>query len=87
MKFSENWLRSHVPVQASRDELAATLTAIGLEVEEVVALGESLAGVVVARIVECAKHPEADRLQVCKVDAGRGELLQIVCGAPNSPPH
>ncbi len=86
MKFSENWLRSHVPVQASREELAATLTAIGLEVEEVVALGESLAGVVVARIVECAKHPEADRLQVCKVDAGQGELLQIVCGAPNARP-
>jgi len=86
MKFSENWLRSHVPVHASREELAATLTAIGLEVEEVVALGESLAGVVVARIVECAKHPEADRLQVCKVDAGQGELLQIVCGAPNARP-
>ena len=86
MKFSENWLRSHVPVNASREQLAATLTAIGLEVEEVVALGESLAGVVVARIVECAKHPEADRLQVCKVDAGQGELLQIVCGAPNARP-
>jgi len=86
MKFSENWLRSHVPIQASRDELAATLTAIGLEVEEVTPLGESLAGVVVARIVECARHPEADRLQVCQVDAGQGELLQIVCGAPNARP-
>jgi phenylalanyl-tRNA synthetase beta chain len=86
MKFSENWLRSHVPTDASRDELAATLTAIGLEVEEVTPLGESLAGVVVARIVECARHPEADRLQVCKVDAGQGELLQIVCGAPNARP-
>ncbi|MET1163388.1 MAG: phenylalanine--tRNA ligase subunit beta, partial [Pseudoxanthomonas sp.] len=86
MKFSENWLRSHVPTDASRDELAATLTAIGLEVEAVTPLGESLAGVVVARIVECAKHPEADRLQVCKVDAGQGELLQIVCGAPNARP-
>ena len=86
MKFSENWLRSHVPTDASRDKLAATLTAIGLEVEEVTALGESLGGVVVARIVECARHPEADRLQVCKVDAGQGELLQIVCGAPNARP-
>ena len=86
MKFSENWLRSHVPTSASRNELAATLTAIGLEVEEVTPLGESLAGVVVARIVECAKHPEADRLQVCQVDAGQGELLQIVCGAPNARP-
>ncbi|HYM86779.1 MAG TPA: phenylalanine--tRNA ligase subunit beta [Pseudoxanthomonas sp.] len=86
MKFSENWLRSHVPTHASRDELTATLTAIGLEVEEVTPLGESLAGVVVARIIECSKHPEADRLQVCKVDAGQGELLQIVCGAPNARP-
>ncbi len=86
MKFSENWLRSHVPTSATRAELAATLTAIGLEVEEVTPLGESLAGVVVARIVECAKHPEADRLQVCQVDAGQGERLQVVCGAPNARP-
>ncbi|MCF5925230.1 phenylalanine--tRNA ligase subunit beta, partial [Xanthomonas perforans] len=84
MKFSENWLRSHVPIQATRDELAATLTAIGLEVEEVTPLGESLGQVVVARIVEAVRHPEADRLQVCSVDAGQGELLQIVCGAPNA---
>ncbi|MCC4591146.1 phenylalanine--tRNA ligase subunit beta [Xanthomonas campestris pv. cannae] len=84
MKFSENWLRSHVPTQASREQLTATLTAIGLEVEEVVPLGDSLQQVVVARIVEAAPHPEADRLQVCRVDAGQGELLQIVCGAPNA---
>ena len=84
MKFSENWLRSHVPASTSRDGLAATLTAIGLEVEEVTALGDGLVGVVVARIVEVARHPEADRLQVCKVDAGTGQLLQIVCGAPNA---
>lgn len=86
MKFSENWLRQHVKTDASRDELAATLTAIGLEVEELTVLGAALDGVVVARIVECAKHPEADRLQVCQVDAGQGELLQIVCGAPNARP-
>ncbi len=84
MKFSENWLRSHVPTSASRDELTATLTAIGLEVEDVSVLGQSLDKVVVARIVECSKHPEADRLQVCKVDIGTGEPLQIVCGAPNA---
>jgi phenylalanyl-tRNA synthetase beta chain len=86
MKFSENWLRQHVKTNATRDELAATLTAIGLEVENMTVLGESLEGVVVARIVECAKHPEADRLQVCQVDAGQGSLLQIVCGAPNARP-
>ena len=86
MKFSENWLRQHVKTDASRDELAATLTAIGLEVEELTVLGASLDGVIVARIVECAKHPEADRLQVCQVDAGMGSLQQIVCGAPNARP-
>lgn len=83
MKFSENWLRHHVPTTASRDELAATLTAIGLEVEEVTPLGESLDGVVVAQIVSAEKHPEADRLQVCQVDTGNG-TVQIVCGAPNA---
>ena len=83
MKFSENWLRHHVPTNASRDELAATLTAIGLEVEDVAALGESLDGVIVARIVSAQKHPEADRLQVCEVDTGNG-IVQIVCGAPNA---
>ncbi|GLQ46936.1 phenylalanine--tRNA ligase beta subunit [Dyella lipolytica] len=83
MKFSENWLRHHVPTRASRDELAATLTAIGLEVEDVAPLGNSLDGVIVARIVSAQKHPEADHLQVCEVDTGSG-VVQIVCGAPNT---
>lgn len=86
MKFSENWLRSHVPASASREELGAVLTAIGLEVEEVTALGAGLDHVVVARIVSAERHPEADRLQICQVDAGQGEHLQIVCGAPNARP-
>ncbi|MEG2803251.1 phenylalanine--tRNA ligase subunit beta [Stenotrophomonas sp.] len=86
MKFSENWLRSHVPASVSRDELSAVLTAIGLEVEEVTALGAGLDHVVVARIVSAERHPEADRLQICQVDAGQGEHLQIVCGAPNARP-
>jgi phenylalanyl-tRNA synthetase beta chain len=84
MKFSENWLRQHVRTEATRNELAATLTAIGLEVETITPLGESLDGVVVARIVSVERHPEADRLQVCQVDAGNGTTLQIVCGAPNA---
>ncbi len=86
MKFNENWLRQHVRTDATREQLSATLTAIGLEVEEMDVLGEGLDGVVVARIVECAKHSEADKLQVCKVDIGTGELQQIVCGAPNARP-
>lgn len=84
MKFSENWLRELVEVQADRAALAHALTMAGLEVEELTVLGEQLDGVVVAQIVAAEKHPEADRLQVCKVDAGNGELLQIVCGAPNA---
>lgn len=86
MKFSENWLRQHVKTSATRDELAATLTAIGLEVEEMTVLGAALDGVVVARIVDCARHPQADKLQVCQVDGGGEQLFQIVCGAPNARP-
>ncbi len=84
MKFSENWLRELVEIKADRNQLAHALTMAGLEVEEVTPLGDDLAGVVVAEIMAAEKHPEADRLQVCTVDAGRGEPLQIVCGAPNA---
>ncbi|HEY8585464.1 MAG TPA: phenylalanine--tRNA ligase subunit beta [Rhodanobacter sp.] len=86
MKFSENWLRELVEVKADRGQLAHALTMAGLEVEEVTPLGEELAGVVVAEIIAAGKHPQADRLQVCTVDAGQGEPLQIVCGAPNARP-
>ncbi len=84
MKFSENWLRELVEIRADRAALAHALTMAGLEVEELTPLGEGLAGVVVAEIVGAEKHPQADRLQVCRVDAGQGEPLQIVCGAPNA---
>lgn len=84
MKFSENWLRELVEIQATRAELAHALTMAGLEVEELTPLGDDLAGVVVAEIIAAEKHPEADRLQICKVDAGQGEPMQIVCGAPNA---
>ena len=84
MKFSENWLRELVEIKADRTELAHALTMAGLEVEELTTLGEHLDGVVVAEIISAEKHPEADRLQVCKVDAGLAEPLQIVCGAPNA---
>ena len=85
MKFPESWLREHVTVAASRDELSARLTAIGLEVEDTQVLGEGLDSVVVAEILSCEKHPEADRLQVCQVATGAG-TVQIVCGAPNARP-
>ncbi len=84
MKFPESWLREHVKIDASREELAARLTAIGLEVEDVQPIGAELEGVVVAQIISCARHPDAERLHVCQVDAGTGAPLQIVCGAPNA---
>lgn len=84
MKFPESWLREHVTVAASRDELAARLTAIGLEVEDVAVLGEGLDGVLVAEILHAEQHPEADRLQVCQVAIGAGAPVQIVCGAANA---
>ncbi len=84
MKFPESWLREHVDVAADRAALAATLTAIGLEVEALDVIGDGLDGVVVGEIVAAQRHPEADRLQVCQVAIGAAQPLQIVCGAPNA---
>jgi phenylalanyl-tRNA synthetase beta chain len=84
MKFSENWLRELVPLNATRDELCHKLTMAGLEVEGVEAIGGPLDGIVVAEIVECSPHPNADKLRVCKVAIGAAEPVQIVCGAPNA---
>ncbi len=86
MKFSENWLRENVAIEATHEVLTERLSAIGLEVENVESLGAHLEDVVVARIASCTKHPEADRLQVCSVDIGKEDMLQIVCGAPNARP-
>jgi phenylalanyl-tRNA synthetase beta chain len=83
MQFSENWLRSMVDPNMNSDELAHLLTMSGLEVEEVEAVAPPFSNVVVAEVVEVAKHPNADRLNVCQVDVGTGTLLNIVCGAPN----
>ena len=83
MQFSENWLRSMVDPNMTSDELSHLLTMSGLEVEEVEAVAPPFTNVVVAEVKEVAKHPNADRLNVCQVDVGTGELLNIVCGAPN----
>ncbi len=84
MKFSENWLRSLVPIEVDRAALCHRLTMAGLEVEGVEALGEGLGGVLIGEIVAAERHPAADKLQVCRVAIGAGEPLQIVCGAPNA---
>ena len=82
MKFSENWLRTLVNPPHSSDELAHLLTMAGLEVECIEPVAPSFDKVVVAEVLSVDKHPEADRLNVCRVNAG-GEPLQIICGAPN----
>ena len=83
MKFPENWLREFVDPDVGRDELCRRLTMAGLEVEGVEPLGAGLDGVVVAEILACEPHPNADKLRVCRVASGAVEPLQIVCGAPN----
>ncbi|MCS6764024.1 MAG: phenylalanine--tRNA ligase subunit beta [Candidatus Protistobacter heckmanni] len=86
MQFSESWLRSFVNPAISTEELAHRLTMSGLEVESVRPVAPPLQKVVVGHVLEVAKKPDADRLNVCKVDAGTGETLQIVCRAPNVRP-
>ena len=83
MQFSEDWLRQYANPALGSDELAHALTMAGLEVEDVVAAAPPFAGVVVAEVRKVERHPNADKLTVCEVDAGTGRLLQIVCGAPN----
>ena len=83
MQFSENWLRTLVDPKLTSHELSHLLTMAGLEVEEIDPVAPPFSQVVVAEVREVARHPDADRLNVCQVDAGTGTLLNIVCGAPN----
>jgi phenylalanyl-tRNA synthetase beta chain len=82
MKFSLSWLKQYLDTQATPQEIAKKLVELGLEVESLEDQNTALKGFVYARVVEREKHPNADRLSLCKVDAG-GELVQVVCGAPN----
>ena len=84
MKFSLEWLKQHLDTNASAQDIADKLTAIGLEVEGVSNPAEALAPFRVAKVLAAAKHPQADKLQVLTVDAGDGEPIQVVCGAPNA---
>ena len=83
MQFSYTWLKSWANPNVTADELANMLTMSGLEVEEQNSAAPLFTGVVVAQVKSVEKHPDADRLNVTQVDTGSGELLQIVCGAPN----
>ena len=83
MRVSLNWLKEFVDIDMSPEELGRVLTIAGFELEELIDLRQNADGVVVGRVIERDKHPNADKLSVCKVDVGADEPLSIVCGASN----
>jgi phenylalanyl-tRNA synthetase beta chain len=86
MQFPESWLRTFVDPQLTTEELSHALTMAGLEVESLRSAAPPTSKIVVGRVLEVVKHPDADKLNVCQVDAGTGSVLNIVCGAPNVAP-
>jgi phenylalanyl-tRNA synthetase beta chain len=86
MTISYNWLNDYMPVKVEPDRLSKILTSIGLEVESMTKY-ESIRGglkdLIIGEVIECEKHPNADKLKLTRVDTGNKELLQIVCGASN----
>ena len=83
MQISLNWLKELVPLEVDAEELAHRLTMLGLEIEAVKEPGKELQDIYVGHILDIQPHPDADKLVVCRTDVGRGEPLQIVCGATN----
>ncbi len=87
MKITYSWMREFTPLAATPAELASRLTLAGLEVESIHPVAPPFSGVVVGEVLECTRHPEADKLSVCQVSIDRGgrgsDRLQIICGAPN----
>ncbi len=86
MQFSESWLRQYVNPELDSAALGHAMTMAGLELEEQRSVAPAFTQIVVAQILSAEQHPDADRLRVCKVNAGTGQELQIVCGAPNARP-
>jgi len=83
MQFPESWLREFCNPPISTAQLADTLTMAGMEVEELRPVAPPFSQVVVAEVLEVTRHPDADRLNVCRVNVGGAAVLNIVCGAPN----
>ena len=83
MKFPLSWLEEWVDPELEPEKLAERLTAAGLEVDSVASEGGGLEGICVAEVIEASPHPNADRLSLCRVDPGNGEIIDVVCGAPN----
>jgi len=86
MTISYNWLKEYIELSESPEEVGSVLTSTGLEVEAIESfetIRGGLAGLVIGEVITCTKHPNADKLSVTTVDAGRDQPLPIVCGAPN----
>jgi phenylalanyl-tRNA synthetase beta chain len=83
VKFTLSWLKDHLDTPAPIEALAEKLSLIGLDVESIDDPAAKLAPFTIARVVEARRHPNADKLQVCKVDTGAG-VVEVVCGAPNA---
>ena len=86
MKISINWLKDYVESFSNAEEISEILTNLGLEVEKLSTFESvkgGLNGVVAGKVLDCIKHPDADRLKVTSIDLGNNEILEIVCGAPN----
>lgn len=86
MKITYNWLKQFIKLPHNPEETGHLLTDLGLEVEGIKkfqSVKGGLEGIVTGHVLSCIQHPNADRLKLCKIDTGNGELLQIVCGAPN----
>jgi phenylalanyl-tRNA synthetase beta chain len=84
MKFTLSWLKDHIETSADLQTIADTLTKIGLEVENIDTPAAKLKDFVIASVVDARPHPNADRLRVCLVNIGSGEMVQVVCGAANA---
>ncbi len=84
MLFSANWLKTWVDIDLPVDQLCERLTASGLEVDTFEPVAAPFSGIVVAEILSCESHPNADKLRVCSIDFGGSEPAQVVCGAPNA---
>ena len=84
MITSLSWLKNHLVTKANLDQVAERLTEIGLEVENIKSSNYNLDNFIVCKIIKSRKHPNADKLKLCEVDVGSGNLIKVVCGAQNA---
>ncbi len=84
MKLTKNWLQDHLITNKTENQIVDKLNNIGLEVEKIEEIKNELSDFIVAKIIKAEKHPNADRLKLCKVDIGNSKIVDVVCGAPNA---